>query len=540
MNKIQIKVNAANLLDNLRYAFTNTVTVLSELLQNARRAGATKVEVNFNLEDKTLTVIDDGCGISDFQSLLTVAESGWDSEICEKEHPYGLGFLASLYSCEKITAASVGGSVDFDTSYAIAFGEIPVQKTISTPGTRITLYGFKSDLTKNAVEKMVRGFSLPVTFNGEEMPRPHAIDSIAYDHVDGVGSFCLQGIHNGNKGNSSSSIVCYLLGFKVYESSHSHSLLHANIIHLDPTAFSARMPDRNCLINEETAIKKVDWEVRRIWIDLLKKKSAELSAEEFLKIYEDVAVAVNKDMLKNIPLLPRQAVFCLVDTPKYQSCFDNFISINPDYVTKEDVVSGKVRLCEDFSCLDEETMSALMFAYLGNYLIVNSCRLGNDHWALPFIHNLEAEEFSLEIQDETGSGYYSGSWTDGEVKVCSEYSLTSKENGERVTSSTEAFFFNDDCLFVFPGKCEDGSVVRMASSYERESEDFCEDDYERDSEDIIRIVRQLRGSSPSELLTSVLQDTYWKKYSSLLGRHFTVSFDEKGEVAVTEIPPVAE
>ncbi len=43
-------------------------------------AGATQVIINHDSTARRLTVIDDGCGIEDFQRLLTFNESGWDED----------------------------------------------------------------------------------------------------------------------------------------------------------------------------------------------------------------------------------------------------------------------------------------------------------------------------------------------------------------------------------------------------------------------------------------------------------------------------
>lgn len=62
-----------------------------ELLQNARRAGATKVTIAN--DDGWVTVKDNGKGISDFAKLLDLGGSGWD-EACEKsEDPAGVGIF---------------------------------------------------------------------------------------------------------------------------------------------------------------------------------------------------------------------------------------------------------------------------------------------------------------------------------------------------------------------------------------------------------------------------------------------------------------
>ncbi|WP_020482876.1 ATP-binding protein [Methylomonas sp. MK1] len=90
-NEVAMKVNQANLVKSLRFSFTNKTTVLGELIQNARRANAAMVVINFCPETKTLQVLDDGCGIESMATLLTVAESGWDADVIVNEHPFGLG-----------------------------------------------------------------------------------------------------------------------------------------------------------------------------------------------------------------------------------------------------------------------------------------------------------------------------------------------------------------------------------------------------------------------------------------------------------------
>lgn len=57
--------------------FTGTLDGrIIELLQNARRAGATKVTISNR--DGCVTVKDNGPGIDDFAKLLDLGGSGWD------------------------------------------------------------------------------------------------------------------------------------------------------------------------------------------------------------------------------------------------------------------------------------------------------------------------------------------------------------------------------------------------------------------------------------------------------------------------------
>ena len=52
---------------------STTRTIADELLQNARRAGATRVDVT--VADSSATIADDGCGIDDPAVLLNFGRS---------------------------------------------------------------------------------------------------------------------------------------------------------------------------------------------------------------------------------------------------------------------------------------------------------------------------------------------------------------------------------------------------------------------------------------------------------------------------------
>lgn len=61
--QVQARINEEGELCNQRYAFTDKFTLISELMQNARRAGARRVEITYDEASRVLRVDDDGCGI---------------------------------------------------------------------------------------------------------------------------------------------------------------------------------------------------------------------------------------------------------------------------------------------------------------------------------------------------------------------------------------------------------------------------------------------------------------------------------------------
>jgi hypothetical protein len=91
MTTIQACVNP-RLLQKADRLFTGTLKGrIVELLQNARRAGATKVTITN--EEGCVTIKDDGRGIDDFAKLLDLGGSGWDEGTERSEDPAGVGIF---------------------------------------------------------------------------------------------------------------------------------------------------------------------------------------------------------------------------------------------------------------------------------------------------------------------------------------------------------------------------------------------------------------------------------------------------------------
>ena len=91
METIQATVNQ-RLLTKASRLFTGSLQGrIIEILQNARRASATKVEI-VN-EDGLVVVRDNGTGIGDFTRLLDLGDSGWEDALEASEDPAGVGIF---------------------------------------------------------------------------------------------------------------------------------------------------------------------------------------------------------------------------------------------------------------------------------------------------------------------------------------------------------------------------------------------------------------------------------------------------------------
>ena len=77
--------------------FNNTAfDVVTELFQNARRAGAIAVAVLIQTggPDTLLHIIDDGHGIADPAAMVTLGRSGWSEQTRRMEDPAGMGVFS--------------------------------------------------------------------------------------------------------------------------------------------------------------------------------------------------------------------------------------------------------------------------------------------------------------------------------------------------------------------------------------------------------------------------------------------------------------
>lgn len=248
---VRVEVNEANLVKNLKFAFSNFSTFLVELIQNSRRAGATRVEIS--LDGKDLTVVDDGHGIENFQNLFTIAESGWNHQTRSIENPFGMGFTSALFACERLTVESRGQRLEATTRALLDMVEVPVVTGEITTGTRLTLSKLSFDETRmeGALQSIARGYPIPIIFNGVALARPEALDATTFDQTP-IGAVWIKDLSHVTLG--SSDVCVFLQGILVAGSSHCRAP-HV-VVHLDSAKFKAKLPDRNCLIDAEEKLAR--------------------------------------------------------------------------------------------------------------------------------------------------------------------------------------------------------------------------------------------------------------------------------------------
>ena len=146
--------------------------ILTELLQNSRRAGATHIEITS--DEQSVTISDNGIGVRDPQDLLSFGGSEWERLQVKNEHPAGMGLYA-LARCEQVKVQSKyrnepTWTVDLKPPHFTGQESAQVKPcTERTPtGTTITFIP-PEQLNESHVKVSARYFPIPVTYNGQSV-----------------------------------------------------------------------------------------------------------------------------------------------------------------------------------------------------------------------------------------------------------------------------------------------------------------------------------------------------------------------------------
>jgi len=174
---IQAQVSQATLSKVSRLFNASLTDCLNELLQNARRAGASRITIMLSGE-RQLTIEDDGTGIADPQTLLTLGESNWSKETQHQEDPAGMGIFSlanrnvTIRSHDwqvYLTPAHFAGEARcFADTARVAF----IEPCEMIAGTRLSFTIQEAEVPdlRYRVCQIAEFYPLPVWLNGEAIP----------------------------------------------------------------------------------------------------------------------------------------------------------------------------------------------------------------------------------------------------------------------------------------------------------------------------------------------------------------------------------
>jgi hypothetical protein len=516
--QIQVRINEEGALRNQRHAFSNRYTLVSELLQNARRAGATCIEIEHDAATQVLTVHDDGCGLDDFQKLLSFNESGWDAATRAEESPFGVGFSKCLYAATRCIVASGRQRVDIDTAAALAKALIevealPVAQAVN--GTRIELQGVDLPDLADRIEDLCLGFAVPVLFNGQRLTRRCALSELDTQATP-IGAVHLTGALNGRYSHDT---LVFLQGFCVLKPTYCPGE-HVNVVHLDPRQFMARLPDRDRLIDEDVQRRRIDAVVKACWRRTLEIAKGELPPERFVGTYYAAMRGWGQlDLLNDLDVLPAGLCDAIVGYPvQADHGLREYLQPVVKPPTRSDIESGAVRLVA-LDWVGDDNGARWMLARSRGDLVFDWIGLHHDHWAQRHVRFLEDEPVQVEAVSEQVRTRLEGRWVWPDVILCEAVRI---RVGQDEATIADAGVCHEGTLYIPAGETT-GTPVLQLSSFTDGNEQFLEADQDADREALADLIFRLRAVDPVQALDSLLHDLRLGKYPVLHGRSFRLT-----------------
>jgi hypothetical protein len=542
LSTVQITVRPQDAVNAMRFAFTHSDQALPELLQNARRAAATSIELHFAPDTRTLTVIDDGCGVN-FQQLLAYARSGWNDEVLVAEAPYGLGFMAALLGCERIEVESGRTRLAATTDALLALAPVALEPLCNVrEGTLIRMIGcrFKKAPSIECLERLVRGFPVAVSFNGEALLRPHAIDEHQVWHDTPVGRLR---VSLGDEAN----YACYLQGLPIGPPPAWSSRPHP-VCHFASPKYRGRTPDRDTLIDAPQAMEELYAAHVEVQRRLLAEERARAKAmgneglAAFVQDHADTCLKYQRqDLLTDVPFVPAAWLWHYRSLPRhghYEGDYEMTAPGVPQHtkgvIARSDMPQA-IRVA--YHSPDEETMVSETYAWaLGlasiEPRIVSQLR-GSGHWVLGHVNDRDDDDDQAEAVTVSSENARVLSMP-AKTVLCDAIRLSGARGD--VTLPADAGVYDGMSCTLYVSRNPDRDVLAQAMDYCCDEGDY-DDRLRDDMRELRQAIAVADGGAPEVILANALDEVRWELPDALRNHTFLVQIDERGALHISLSKP---
>ena len=193
--KLRASINGLAMKKVTRFFNATTEAIIGEMLQNARRAGATKVRIR--IKPKTITMDDNGVGIAEPSQLLEFGSSGWSDQRTRAEDPAGMGFFSLARRNAEVESwprnGAGGWRICLEPKHFTGEAEASVTGATAEngprpSGTRVTFeHNENVDTVGNEIRKLCRHYPVPVVMDDEAVLQGHFLkDAVYKETADGV------------------------------------------------------------------------------------------------------------------------------------------------------------------------------------------------------------------------------------------------------------------------------------------------------------------------------------------------------------------
>lgn len=524
-NTVKSRINEERFFKTMGHLFASSYSFLGELMQNARRAGASGIDFTYDDDKKTLMVVDDGKGVEDFAVLIQFCESKWGEDVVHNDKPFGMGLYSLFFACDTVRVRSRGLFIEITLndviegrSLAVKHDDHPVRT-----GTIIEMVGLKDDLHRGRLWEecmnRAKGFAIPVLFNGKQCPRPHAQEFLQGETID-IGFISLAGVHVAGKELCHQSAHLYLQGLPIDGSIASYG---SNIIHLDSQSFSAVMPDRSSLYDKRDQSARIRQAMRQVIRSFLERKHAEMPGDEFVVRYWHNCLEVGVDhLLNSTPYIPGDKLLTVVD--QSMTGDDNFgrWRSGDKVVSRDDVLSGKVKIWRNAPHSTCDRLEAAALLRVMESMDIHSVDIHGGHWLADITPDCQ----DLYIDRVTPSAETNRMYVDDmcEAVLVDAVEIEIKSRADRAFSLT---YVEDTAWIVVPAEFDEDNLSRepgdtetlcyfvpsctsqpsaVFSSFTDASDSYVESWHEHAQRHWLEAMRSLKGQSLGQIAGSAIEN----------------------------------
>ncbi|MDC4228396.1 MAG: hypothetical protein MPW15_30220 (plasmid) [Candidatus Manganitrophus sp.] len=475
-------------------AFAGERIWLRELLQNARRAGASRISILTDPSDREYFRIEDnGGGIEDFQILLDPGHSNWTEEVLQHDLPFGVGFWSVIDVARRVEVRSKGWRGIFRKGRILAGEPVSFERCEEEPGTTVTVH-LKKPLAgfvhldarirfQRLLEEQVCGFPVPVYLNGQPVARPYALDV-----WDGLKCAFPEGIalvHFGRDVDAGRLDMTFYQGLPLgndgYRQGAWPSVRAAGItvyLHLIGSGWRIKAPDRICLYDSQEVSDKVSDLHRAI------KRAV---GEHVLRIgrgeerFDQLIEWGCSDLIREYPIPPGRwaRIEAPLHLPHYEGDHqEEYISRLPPREIPTRESGGRFLLADSFCFYPGEENIGHYFAAYALGLPMLHAWQDPEHWiwshpgAETFEHFL-TRRLKAVVRPE--DKITEGAWRGHPIVICKAYDLQVEGYGrERIEENG----YLNGTVYIIDGPYRDYYPIDHAESFETETEDFDHCGYE--------------------------------------------------------------
>lgn len=566
MNTVKLSLNTQNMVSTLKKAFANYSSVIKELAQNSRRAGASEVRFTIDRDAGVLSVSDNGRGIDDMSTLLTIASSGWEPSLIEAECAYGMGFLSAIYTAGQLDVTSRGKRLSASTDSILAFDSIDIESVLMTQVTTVTLSGGKVPLLIESVcskpddefmwffEKTFRGFPIRVFINEEEVMRDRSLDSgkkwVCLPDATIYLSTSIVKSNNIDQLNVDGEWVAYYQGLEILRCVGGRRGVEGrvSVIHLDSQKWEAVAPDRHMLVNADDARARIVSLLVSVAKQYLRHFAAQPENEDIvLNSFREFARFGFLEIYNRMDRLPLGVVLAQQYYPVRSENDDNPCLLNR-LISRAELECGEAFIFEDEPQYDDDSCFRYpMYLYaMRESVFFLSEKMHPEHWVYDYCLNafdknghdlIEVEIQGIResgVSDEHSALSLSPAMVEcyvlrgpaGDVTV-SDHAMVVK--GRFIADGVPG---KDEIVFI-PANSDEYKTILQVNSYYWDDQ-FQEEAYNRDSDRYLNwLVLEKVGFQPEKLLQRILMQ-HGSRFHQLVDKQFTVTFAEiaSGKVSV--------